>query len=72
MLTDEISDLCDEMHFARNSAMKIANMEEKAETIYKIHRDKLAALRLKVDRLESMMPKDKWPIPSYTDLLFDL
>lgn len=72
MLTDEISDLCDEMHFARNSTMKLPKMEEKAEKLYLIHRDKLSALRAKVDRLESMMPKDKWPMPSYTDLLFDL
>ena len=72
MLTDEISDLCYEMHFARNSTMKLPKMEEKAEKLYIIHRDKLSALRAKVDRLESMMPKDKWPMPSYTDLLFDL
>ncbi|MBQ7903282.1 MAG: hypothetical protein IJ362_06090, partial [Oscillospiraceae bacterium] len=71
-LTDEISDLCDEMHFARNSAMKIKNMEERAETIYNVHKDKLSALRIKVDKLEALMPKDKWPMPTYTDLLFDL
>ena len=33
-LTDEVSDLCDEMHFARNSAMKIANMEEKSKSFF--------------------------------------
>ncbi len=71
-LTDEIADLCDEMHFARNSSVKNPNLEEKAEALYLIHRDTLSALRRKVDKLESLMPKDKWPMPTYAELLFDL
>ncbi len=71
-LTDEIADLCDEMHFARNSSVKNPNLEEKAEALYLIHKDTLSALRRKVDKLESLMPKDKWPIPTYAELLFDL
>jgi len=71
-LTDEISDLCDEMHFARNNAMKIEKLEDRAQALYLAHRDKLSQLRKKVDKLETIMPKDKWPVPSYTELLFDL
>ncbi len=71
-LTDEIADLCDEMHFARNSSVKNPNLEEKAKALYLIHRDTLTALRRKVDKLESLMPKDKWPMPTYAELLFDL
>ncbi|MBQ8604683.1 MAG: glutamine synthetase III [Oscillospiraceae bacterium] len=71
-LTDEISDLCDEMHFARSSAMKIEKLEDRAQSLYLAHRDKLSRLRKKVDKLETIMPKDKWPMPGYTELLFDL
>ena len=71
-LTDEISDLCDDMHFARNSAMKEEKLEDRANALYLAHRDKLSLLRKKVDKLETIMPKEKWPMPGYTELLFDL
>ena len=32
----------------------------------------MVALRAKVDKLETIMPHDKWPMPTYTDLFFDL
>jgi glutamine synthetase len=40
------------------------------------YRDKVVpamqALRADIDTLETMVPKDMWPVPSYTDLLFKL
>jgi glutamine synthetase len=32
----------------------------------------IKALREDVDRLEALVPKDTWPVPGYTDLLFKL
>ena len=32
----------------------------------------MAALRMDIDALETIVPKDMWPVPSYADLLFKL
>ncbi|MEG1782346.1 MAG: glutamine synthetase III [Oscillospiraceae bacterium] len=71
-LIDKIADACDEMKVLRDKAVAKSSPEEKAEALYYTSRDKLSALREKVDHLETMMPKDKWPMPDYTDLLFYL
>ena len=47
-------------------------MEEQANALYEVCSKDLPALREKVDYLETVMPKDKWPMPTYTDLFFDL
>ena len=71
-LTDEVSDLCEDMKAAHAEAMAIEKMEDCANALYLVAKDKLAALRSKVDLLETKMPKEKWPVPTYSDLLFDL
>ena len=71
-LTDEVSDLCEDMKAAHTEAMAIEKMEDCANALYLVAKDKLAALRSKVDLLETKMPKEKWPVPTYSDLLFDL
>ena len=43
-----------------------------AKGLYIALRDDLAALRKQVDTLETYMPKEEWPTPSYTDPLFYL
>jgi len=45
---------------------------DQAKALYTALRDDLAGLRKQVDTLETYMPKDEWPTPSYTDLLFYL
>ena len=49
-----------------------SSTEAKAEAF----RDKVftaqAALREEIDTLETLVPKDFWPVPSYADMLFDL
>jgi glutamine synthetase len=32
----------------------------------------MQALRADIDALEGIMPKDLWPVPVYSDLLFKL
>jgi glutamine synthetase len=55
-----------------------AKAQETADTVKKAeaYRDKVVtamqALRADVDGLEMIVPKDMWPVPTYTDLLFKL
>jgi glutamine synthetase len=53
-------------------AQEISDTVKKAES----YRDKVVtamqALRTDVDALEMIVPRDMWPVPSYTDLLFKL
>ena len=49
----------------------LENMVKKAaafrDTVFTAQAD----LRLDIDALEQLMPKDLWPVPSYADMLFD-
>ncbi len=71
-LTDKIADLCEIMKIEHNKAMSIENLVEKANKLYIVSKDNLSQLRNAVDTLEAIIPKNKWPMPTYTDLLFDL
>ena len=53
-------------------AQEIADTVKRAEA----YRDKVApamkALRIDIDALEMIVPRDMWPVPTYADLLFKL
>jgi glutamine synthetase len=68
-----------------NAAKKVAKLEDevkKAQAIDKVekqaaaYRDKvftaMGELRKEIDALETIMPRDLWPVPTYSDLLFKL
>ncbi len=68
-----------------NAAKKVAKLEDevkKAQAIDKVekqaaaYRDKvftaMVELRKEIDALETIMPRDLWPVPAYSDLLFKL
>lgn len=68
-----------------NAAKKVAKLEDevkKAQAIDKVekqaaaYRDKvftaMVELRKEIDALETVMPRDLWPVPTYSDLLFKL
>ncbi|HSR36225.1 MAG TPA: glutamine synthetase III [Desulfurivibrionaceae bacterium] len=68
-----------------NAAKKVAKLEDevkKAQAIDKVekqaaaYRDKvfttMVELRKEIDALETIMPRDLWPVPTYSDLLFNL
>ncbi len=68
-----------------NAAKKVAKLEDevkKAQAIDKVekqaaaYRDKvfttMVELRKEIDALETIMPRDLWPVPTYSDLLFKL
>ncbi len=56
----------------------VAKAQEIDETVKKAesYRDKvftvMQALRVDIDSLEMIVPRDTWPVPTYTDLLFKL
>ncbi len=78
-LLDEVSALLD------SAAKKVKKLEEETVKAYAIgqvekqaaaYRDKvfvtMQALRKDIDALEGIMPRDLWPVPAYSDLLFKL
>ena len=78
MLT-EVSDLLAE---TRNALTKLEQITEEGSTIGEgreqavFYRDHvmaaMEALRAPVDKLEMIVDKDMWPMPSYGDLIFEV
>ena len=71
-IVDDIADSCEELKAAQSKAFSEDSIEKQAEKLYYAASVTLCELRKKVDKLESLMPKDKWPMPTSTDLLFYL
>ena len=71
-LVDEISEHTQKLTESFDAALAQNDKMEVAKGLYFALRDDLGALRKAVDTLEMYMPKDEWPTPSYTDLLFYL
>ncbi len=71
-LVDEISECTHKLTESFDKALNQPKIEDKAKLLYFSWRDDLGALRNSVDTLETYMPKNEWPTPSYTDLLFYL
>ena len=71
-LVDAISDYTKALTENFENALKHKDIMCQAKALYITLRDNLSALRTAVDTLETFMPKDEWPTPSYTDLLFYL
>ncbi len=78
-LLGKISDLLESaskklatLEAAQKKASAVSDAKEKAEAF----RDKVftaqADLRSDIDALESLIPANKWPVPSYADMLFKL
>ena len=55
-----------------NAALNIEDCRERAEFCYKNIKADMLALRAPIDRLEMIVDKDFWPMPSYGDLLFEV
>jgi len=78
-IMDEVSSL---LHSAKAKLTVLKNALIKANSLKGIKakaeafRDKVftaqADLRSDIDALEAIVPKDMWPVPSYTDMLFKL
>ena len=59
-----------------DEALMGAKTVEGSQALANYYRDKvfsaMAELRITIDQLETMTPSDKWPVPSYGDLLFSV
>ena len=59
-----------------DEALMGAKTVEGSQALVNYYRDKvfsaMAELRITIDQLETMMPSDKWPVPSYGELLFSV
>jgi glutamine synthetase len=53
-------------------AQEIADTVKKAETYRDNVVTAMKALRVDIDALEMIVPRDMWPVPTYTELLFKL
>ncbi len=69
-LVEEASALVDELEKARLGAHTVDGCLNEAEYYRDQVFSKSEALRVPVDMLEKLMPKDFWPMPTYEDLLF--
>ena len=54
------------------AAAKMATGREQAEYYYEKVCTAMEELRVPVDRLEMIVDKEEWPMPSYGDLLFEV
>ncbi len=78
-LLDETSDLLSDTKMAlsklidvEDKAGELPEGEERARYYYEVVMPAMEALREPVDRLEMIVDKTLWPMPSYGDLLFEL
>ncbi len=71
-LIEEINTKCQELKTNHKKALTAQGVKEEAEALYEVSKTNLASLRVSVDTLERALPKDVWPMPSYTELLFNL
>ena len=59
-----------------DEALMGAKTVEGSQALANYYRDKvfsaMAELRITIDQLETMTPSDKWPVPSYGELLFSV
>jgi len=69
-LVEKASVLADELEKARLGAHTVDGCLKEAEYYRDQVFNKAEALRVPVDMLEKLMPKDFWPMPTYEDLLF--
>ncbi|MBQ3394536.1 MAG: glutamine synthetase III [Oscillospiraceae bacterium] len=71
-LADRIRELLDEMVEMHKDAVSQPTIEVQADSLYRAQKKGLSALRAAVDELETRMPKNRWPMPTYEDLWFQL
>ena len=57
---------------ARLAAVGIKNAKEKAEAYRENVVPAMEALRIPVDKLETIVDKKAWPVPTYGDLVFEV
>ncbi len=59
-----------DLEFLVEDAEKIADYQDKARFYQKEIKKQMGTLREISDKIENLVPKNRWPFPDYTDLLF--
>ncbi len=69
-LIEESSTCAEELEAARIAAKDIGEARKQAEVYRDSVFNAMEALRVPVDKLEKLLPKEYWPVPTYDELLF--
>jgi glutamine synthetase len=70
LLVEEASKIAEKLDASRKSAKSVGDVHDQAQACHdKVFAD-MEALRAPIDRLEKILPKDVWPMPTYEELLF--
>jgi glutamine synthetase len=69
-LSEEAAKIADTLSAARLAARHISDPLEHARSCRDLVCTAMEALRAPIDRLEKILPKNAWPMPTYEDLLF--
>ncbi len=69
---EQAKDALTKLAEAEQAAAAIASVEEQARYFHDAVVPAMAALRDPVDKLEQIVDKEIWPMPSYADLLFEV
>jgi len=71
-LVEEAAKLADKLEAVRAVAKTVADPLEQAKNYHESVFTVMEALRAPVDKLEKLLPKDYWPMPTYEELLFKI
>ena len=71
-LVDRVSGLSAQLARALANVPKNGDARQTAAAFRALSAEEMSRLRSAADQLEEAMPASAWPVPSYTDLLFDL
>ena len=71
-LLEETQKALDELIAIENAGCEMEDGEAKAKYYYEKVAPAMEALRAPVDKLEMIVDKEMWPMPSYGDLLFEV
>ncbi len=77
-LTKRLAEAIDRASTARDKlaravkTLKVKSAQQEADAWYAIRTNEMAALRTACDALEDLVADSAWPMPGYSDLLYDL
>ncbi len=71
-LIEEAAVAADKLEAARAAAQDVSDVLKQAEAFRDNVFTGMEAVRVPVDKLEKLLPKEYWPMPTYMDLLFTI
>jgi glutamine synthetase len=72
LLVEEAAKIAEKLDADRKAAKAVAEPLGQAKAYHETVFASMEALRAPIDRLEKILPKDYWPMPTYEDLLFKI